>query len=75
MKRGTLLSYLDGIDVKTLPRTLRQNQAIQHSEGALQILFSHISAALGLRLVEDMTEEGHLAVDRFNRLTEIMAES
>lgn len=75
VKRGTLLSYLDGVDVKALPRTLRQNQAIQHSEGALQILFSHISAALGLKQVEDMTRSGQMAVDRLDRLTEVMAES
>ena len=75
VKRGTLLSYLDGVDAKTLPRTLRQNQAIQHSEGALQVLFSHIAAAIGLRQVENMTRSGQVAVDRLDRLTEVMAES
>jgi len=38
-------------------------------------LFSHISAALGVKQVEDMTQDGHIAIDRLNRLTEIMAES
>jgi hypothetical protein len=74
-KRGTLLSYLDGVDIKALPRTLRQNQAFQHSDGALQMLFSHIAAALGLTRVEDLTRTGQVAVDRLNRLTEVMAES
>jgi len=75
VKRGTLLSYLDGVDVKALPRTLRQTQAIQHSEGALQILSTHISSALGLRQVDDLTRSGQVAVDRLDRLTEVMAES
>lgn len=74
-QRGTLLSYLDGVEVRDLPRTLRQNQAIQHAEGALQVLFSHVAAALGLRHVEDMTRSGELAIGRLTRLTEVMAES
>ncbi|WP_374692495.1 TIR domain-containing protein [Accumulibacter sp.] len=74
-QRGTLLSYLDGVEVRDLPRTLRQNQAIAHAEGALQTLFSYVAAALGLRQVEDMTRSGELAIGRLTRLTEIMAES
>jgi len=75
VKKGTLMSYLDGVDLKALPRTLRQCQAIQHTDSSLQILFTHISGALGIKQVEDMTKSGQLAVDRLNRLTEIMAES
>ena len=66
---------MDGVDVKKIPRTLRLNQAIQHSEGAMHVLFSHITAALGLQQVEDMAQNGQAAFDRFNRLIEIMAET
>ena len=52
VKRRALLSYLDGVDVKTLPRTLRQTEAIQHSEGALQMSFSHTSAARATGLAQ-----------------------
>jgi len=75
VKRGNLLSYLEGVDAKTLPRTPRQNQAIQHSEVGLQVLASHMAAAIGLRQVENRTRSGQVAVDRFDRLAEVMAES
>lgn len=75
IKRGVLFSYLDNVDVKLLPRTLRQNQAIHHSEGSLNVLFSYIASALGLNRMEQMAEGGQRAVDRFSRMTEIIAES
>lgn len=75
VKKGTLMSYLDNVDTKVLPRTLRQCQAIQHSDSSIQILLMHISSALGLKQVEDMTRSGQFAIDKLNKLTEIMAES
>jgi len=75
LKRGNLLSYLEAGAAKTLPRTLRQNQAIQHSEGALKVLVSHMAAAIGLRQVENRTGSGQVAVDRFDSLAEVVAES
>lgn len=75
IKKGVLISYLDGIDLKALPRTLRQNQAIQHADGAFQILFDYISSALGLSKISEFAKRGNLAFDRLNQIIEIMAES
>lgn len=74
-KQGVLLSYLDGVEPVSLPRPLRLYQAIQNSEGALEILFSYVSATLGFRHVEELTRSGESAVARLNMLTEVMAES
>lgn len=73
--KGRVFSYVAGVDVNALPRTLRQNQAIVHQAGSLGLLYNFIANALAIQSVAKMTQDGKQAVDRLHRLVELMAES
>lgn len=42
---GRVFVYTRGVDLKDLPRTLRQSQAIKHAPGSLELLFNFIANA------------------------------
>jgi hypothetical protein len=73
--KGRVFSYLSGVDVKGLPRTLRQNHAIVHQPGSLGLLYNFIANALAIQSVARITEDGRAAVGRLHKLVELMAES
>lgn len=45
---GRLFGYVDNLDVRSLPRILRQNQVITHQSGSLNCLYNFVSNALGI---------------------------
>ena len=73
--KGRVFSYVDGITVNALPRTLRQNQIIVHQPGSGGLLYNFIANALAIQSVARITQDGKVAVDRMHRLVELMAES
>jgi hypothetical protein len=73
--KGRLFSYVAGVDVNSLPRTLRQNQAIVHQPGSHGLLYNFIANALAIQSVARITQDGKQAVDRLHKLVELMAES
>jgi hypothetical protein len=73
--KGRVFSYVTGVDVNSLPRTLRQNQAIVHQPGSLGLLYNFIANALAIQSVARITEDGRAAVGRLHKLVELMAES
>jgi hypothetical protein len=52
-----LFSYVSGVAVGDLPRTLRQNQVICHSDGAHETLFNFIANAIGAEAVQRPRED------------------
>jgi hypothetical protein len=70
-----VFSYVSGVDINALPRTLRQNQTIVHQHGACAQLYNFIVNALAVQSVAKMTEDGRHAVDRLHTLIELMAQS
>jgi len=50
---GRLFTYLEGIELQSLPRSLRQSQAILHRDGSLELLYRYIANALGLEIVAE----------------------
>lgn len=73
--KGRVFSYVSGVNVNGLPRTLRQNQAIVHQPGSLGLLYNFIANALAIQSVARVTEDGREAVGRLHTLVELMAES
>jgi hypothetical protein len=73
--KGRVFSYVSGVDVNTLPRTLRQNQAIVHQPGSHGLLYNFIANALAIQSVAKIAQDGKQAVDRLHNLIELMAES
>jgi hypothetical protein len=43
---GRVFSYVEGVEVKALPRALRQSQAITHRDGSLELLYRFVANAL-----------------------------
>lgn len=73
--KGRVFSYVEGVSVDALPRSLRQNQVIVHQSGSFGLLYNFIANALAIQSVAKITQEGKAAVDRLHRLVELMAES
>ena len=48
---GRVFSYIDGVEVKSLPRALRQSQAIVHGDGSLEVLYRYAANALKIQAV------------------------
>jgi hypothetical protein len=70
-----VFSYVAGVSINALPRTLRQNQVIVHQPGAGGLLYNFIANALAIQSVARITQDGKAAVERLHRLVELMAES
>jgi hypothetical protein len=49
--KGRVFSYVSGVDINSLPRTLRQNQSIAHQPGAVGLLYNFIANALAIQSV------------------------
>jgi TIR domain len=73
--KGRVFSYVAGVPVNALPRTLRQNQVMVHQAGSHGLLYNFIVNALAIQSVARITQDGKAAVDRLHRLVELMAES
>jgi hypothetical protein len=73
--KGRVFSYVAGISVNALPRTLRQNQVIVHQPGSSGLLYNFIANALAIQSVARITQDGKAAVDRLHQLVELIAES
>jgi hypothetical protein len=46
-----VFAYVDGVEFKTLPRALRQSQAITHRDGSLELLYRFVTNALNIETV------------------------
>lgn len=73
--KGRLFTYVEGVVINSLPRTLRQNQVIVHQPGAFGLLYNFIANSLAIQSVARITKDGKEAVERLHRLIELMAES
>jgi TIR domain len=73
--KGRVFSYVAGLSIDALPRTLRQNQVFVHQPGSYGLLSNFIANALAIQSVARITQDGKTAVDRLHRLVELMAES
>lgn len=45
---GRVFAYIDKLDMKALPRALRQSQAITHRDGSLELLYRFVANAIGV---------------------------
>ena len=54
---GRLFSYVAGVEVNALPRTLRQNQVIVHQPGSQSLLYNFIANALAIQSVPRVAQD------------------
>lgn len=51
---GRVFAYIEGLELKSLPRALRQTQAILHRDGSLELLYRFITNALNVDMLSSM---------------------
>lgn len=57
---GKLFTYIEGVRIKALPRTLRQTQTLVHGPGSIRKLYNFISNALKIRRPEKAVDRKQL---------------
>lgn len=68
---GRVFAYIEGVEAKSLPRALRQTQAIIHREGSLELLYRFIANALNVDAIA--SQPIHKQRSEFQNLPEIEA--